>query len=417
MDALLDTIEQLQGAALSASEFEREILAARIEGYSPLDLDALAAAGEVAWVGVEPLGERDGRIALYLADSLGHLWRPPPLAEGDLPQRERRLVELLRARGASFFAELHAASGGGYPGQTLDALWDLVFKGLLTNDLFLPLRAFAREKETRHRRPEAPGSFRSRREAPPSSEGRWSLVESRAAKRGTDTAFGAALAQQLLARYGVVTRDLASAEAIPGGFGAVYEVLKAMEEGGRIRRGLFASQVGALQFALPAAVDLLRALRDDPEKPEAVTLAATDPANAWGAMLKWPALDGEAGARPSRSIGAHVVLVNGALAAYAGRGGRQLLAFLPADEPERSRTAGAIAEQLARLAQTSRKGFELDTIDGLAARSHALAPFLSAAGFSAGPRGLHWLRRGWVAAPGPATDGDLEDEGASEPLH
>ncbi len=417
MNALLDTIEQLQGAALSASEFEREVLAARIEGYSPLDLDSLAAAGEVVWVGVEPLGERDGRIALYLTDSLRRLFRPPPLTEGALTVRERQLVEVLRARGASFFGELHAASGGGYPGQTLDALWGLAFKGLLTNDLFLPLRAFARERETRRvRRPEAPGSFRSRRETPPSAEGRWSLVESRVDPRNSDTALGAALAQQLLARYGVVTRELASAEAIPGGFGAVYQVLKAMEEGGRVRRGLFASQVGALQFALPPAVDLLRALRDDPDTPEAVTLAATDPANAWGAVLRWPALDGEAGARPSRSTGAHVVLVNGALAAYAGRGGRHLHAFLPEDEPERSRTAGAVAEQLARLARSSRRGFELDTIDGRAARSHALAPFLSAVGFSAGPRGMHWLRRGWIAALAPASEA-LEDEGASEPLH
>jgi ATP-dependent Lhr-like helicase len=406
MDALLDAIEQLQGAALAASEFEREVLAARVEGYSPLDLDALAAAGEVAWVGLEPLGEKDGRIALYLPDQLPRLWRPPPSSPRDLTERERRLLELLRARGASFFSDLHAAAGGGYPGQTVDALWDLAFKGLVTNDLFLPLRAFTRPKEARTaRRPGAPGAFRSRREAPPSAEGRWSLVEARADQAGSDTLYLTSVAQQLLARYGVVVRELPSAESVPGGFGALYAVFRALEEGGKIRRGLFASELGALQFALPPAVDLLRALREDPDEPEVVTLSAADPANAYGAALKWPPVEGAggtAGGRLARAAGAHVILVNGALAAYAGRGGRQVYAFLPAEEPERTRTARAIASALARLAQGSRAGFELDAIDGMAPRAHPLATHLTAAGFSAGPRGFHWLRRAWEAAAGSA---------------
>jgi ATP-dependent Lhr-like helicase len=402
MDALLDAIEQLQGAPLTASEFEREVLAARLDGYSPLDLDALAAAGEVAWVGIEPLGESDGRIALYLPDQLPRLWRPPPVSPGELTERERRLLELLRARGASFFSDLHAAAGGGYPGQTVDALWDLAFRGLVTNDLFLPLRAFTRPKEARTaRRAGAPGAFRSRREAPPSAEGRWSLVEARAAQAGSDTLYLTSVAQQLLARYGVVVRELPSAESVPGGFGALYEIFRALEEGGRIRRGLFASELGALQFALPPAVDLLRSLREDPDEPEVVTLSAADPANAYGAVLKWPAVEGAggtAGGRLARAAGAHVILVNGALAAYAGRGGRQVYAFLPAAEPERTRTARAIASALARLAQGSRTGFELDAIDGMAPRAHPLAPHLAAAGFSAGPLGFHWLRRAWEAA-------------------
>lgn len=192
---------------------------------------------------------------------------------------------------------------------------------------------------------------------------------------------------------------------VPVAGDALYEVFKALEGDGRIRRGLFASELGALQFALPPAVDLLRALREDPDEPEVVTLSAADPANAYGAALKWPPVEGAggtAGGRLARAAGAHVILVNGALVAYAGRGGRQVYAFLPAEEPERTRTARAIASALARLAQGSRAGFELDAIDGMAPRAHPLATHLTAAGFSAGPRGFHWLRRAWEAAAGSA---------------
>ena len=288
---------------------------------------------------------------------------------------------------------MHAAAGGGYPGGTLGAIWDLVFKGLVTNDLLLPLRAFCRTKELRGRRlPVGPGGFRSRREAPLSGEGRWSLVESRLCERGSDTAFGTAVAQQLLARYGLVTREVPLSESVTGGFSGVYAVLRAMEEGGRIRRGLFVADLGAAQFALPPVVDLLRSLRDEPDEPEIVTLSAADPANAWGALAAWPAL--EAGvARASRSVGAKVVLVNGALAAYIGRGGRQIFAWLPPDEPERSRFARAVAGQLAQVAARSRSGFEVEDINSGPARAHPLAPFLESAGFQAGPSSFYWLRR------------------------
>jgi ATP-dependent Lhr-like helicase len=242
--------------------------------------------------------------------------------------------------------------------------------------------------------PQVPGSFRSRREAPPSAEGRWSLVESRIGKPASDTAFAKATAEQLLSRYGVVTREVALSESVPGGFGAIYPVFKALEEGGRIRRGLFVSGVGALQFVSPAAVELLRSLRDDPESPEIVSLCAADPANAFGTLLPWPGRQsgGEHERGPSRSIGAHLVLVNGALAAYLGRGGRQAFSFLPSDEPERSRAAKAIAAQFAQIAARSRSGFELEEIDGAPARTHPLSSFLVEAGFTAGPRSFVWLQ-------------------------
>ena len=406
LDALLDTIENLQGAPLPASIFESEILAARIEGYTPTDLDALTGAGEVVWRGVEPLGERDGRIALYLTDHLARLWRTSPepkLREGgpDVSPIERAIVDHLRRQGASFFAAIHEAAGNGYPGETVDALWDLVWKGLLTNDTFHALRAFTRPPERRPRKPAGRARpFRSRRVAPPSAEGRWSLLADRAGGRVSDTEWSTATAQQLLSRYGVLTREVAAAEGIVGGFGAVYDVLKALEDAGRIRRGYFVGGVGATQFALPAALELLRSLRDVPDEAEVVVLAATDPANPYGTTLKWPsawAADAEpdiAGRGPTRSVGALVVLVNGALAAYIPRGGRQLLVFLPEDEPARSTTSRALAERLALMARDEgRGGLLVGEINGRPAADHPLAPSLIEAGFTPSAMGLQMRRR------------------------
>ena len=185
------------------------------------------------------------------------------------------------------------------------------------------------------------------------------------------TEWSTATAQQLLARYGVLTREVAAAEGISGGFSAVYDVLKAMEDAGRIRRGYFVGGVGATQFALPAALELMRSLREPPEDAETVVLAATDPANPYGTMLKWPAAgeaDGTGGRGPTRTVGSLVVLVNGSLAAYISRGGRQLLVFLPEDEPARSIVGRALASRLARLARAEegRGGLLIAEINGIA---------------------------------------------------
>jgi ATP-dependent helicase Lhr and Lhr-like helicase len=285
-DGLLDVIEQIQGAPLAASLLEREVLPARVEGYRPSDLDLLCGAGEVAWVGVGALGERDGRIALYLTDHLARLL--PPAAEGgDLDGRDRLILEHLRREGASFFPAIHQACGGGYPGETVAAIWGLAWRGLVTNDTVQALRAFT-TPEVRHRRRDPALAFRSRRLTPPTAEGRWGLVETRIGARPSPTEWAAAVARQLLARHGVLTREAVTVETLPGGFSAVYGVLKAMEEAGRIRRGYFVGGLGATQFALPAAVDLLRSVRDEPENAQTVCLAATDPANPYGAILAWP---------------------------------------------------------------------------------------------------------------------------------
>ncbi len=309
-DALLDAIEQLQGAPLPASILETEILPARIDIYDPADLDAVTAAGEVVWVGVESLGERDGRVALYLADHLPRLLPPRGPAprrrtrSPDLSERETAILDVLRDRGASFFGPLHDAVGGGYPAETVDALWNLVWQGLITNDTFHALRAFTRSRAPRRRvkgRHVEVTAFRSRRLAPPSAEGRWTLVPHDVARRlqasarsakavalHDTTKWAAAVTQQLLARHGVVTREAVAADGVAGGFGIVYPVLKGMEETGRIRRGYFVAGLGATQFAMPGALDLLRSLRDAPDDAEIAILAATDPANPYGAALKWP---------------------------------------------------------------------------------------------------------------------------------
>jgi ATP-dependent Lhr-like helicase len=395
LDALLDAIENLQGMPMAASIFESEILAARVDGYSPSDLDALCAAGEVVWCGIESVGERDGRLALYLTDHLPRLRLLPKDVEA--AGIERAILDHLEREGASFFAALHRAAGDGYPAETVDALWNLVWKGLITNDTFHAVRAFTRAPE---RRPRKTGSraFRTRRVSPPSAEGRWSLVAQRIGKPVSPTEWSTSVAQQLLSRYGVLTREVAGAEGIFGGFSAVYDVLKALEDAGRIRRGYFVGGVGATQFALPAALELMRSLRDDPDDPEVVLLAATDPANPFGTMLKWPDMGAEgAGRGATRTVGAHVILVNGHLAAYISKGGRQMLAWLPEDEPQRSAIARPLARQLAAMARLG--GLIIAEVSGIPAGDHLLAPFLVEAGFN--PSAMGFMMRREPAAPKP----------------
>ncbi|MBI1875236.1 MAG: DEAD/DEAH box helicase [Acidobacteria bacterium] len=395
-DALLDAVHSLQGSAVPASVLESEILPARVEGYTPSDLDALAAAGEVVWCGVEPLGDRDGRVTLYLADHVETLRRR---SEQSAPasDRDARIVRALERQGASFFGDLHHACGGGFPAETVAALWRLVWNGFVTNDTFHALRAFVQgEARPRHRRssrdPGAP-SVTSRRAIPPAAEGRWSLIGARAAAASiTATEWSAATAAQLLTRYGLVTREVAAAEGLPGGFSAIYDVLRRMEERGRARRGYFVEGIAAVQFGLPAAVDLLRSLRPLPDQPEVAVLAATDPANPYGTFLKWPAPDsGDPSSGPSfaRATGASVMLVNGALAAYSRRTNPQLWTFLPEGEPERTTTARAIASRLAELARSAEGGVLISAINGAPAPGHPLAPFLRAAGFVASALGYH----------------------------
>jgi ATP-dependent Lhr-like helicase len=382
LEALLDAIETIQGYPLPASILETEILSARISEYRPGDLDVLSAAGEIVWVGLEAVGERDGRIALYLTDRLSLLH---PLAETPASP----IVDFLRAHGASFFAQIHA-SVGGFPNELIDQIWDLVWRGVLTNDTFQALRAFTRGKTDQRRIAAARASYRSRREAPATTQGRWSLVESLVAKC-SKTERANALAHQLLSRYGVVVREVAAVESIEGGFSAVYPILKAMEEAGRVRRGYFVAGLGATQFASAGALDLLRSLRDTPDDPEVILLAATDPANPYGALVSWP----ESGLQ--RAAGASVILVNGALAAYLGRGDRQLSVFLPEAEPERGMVARSIATTLATmLTEGNRRALLITNVNDEPAARSPLAPYLAEAGFASTGMGYQ-LRRNFAS--------------------
>jgi ATP-dependent Lhr-like helicase len=433
LDALLDAIENLQGAPLPASLLETDILPARILGYKSADLDTLIAAGEVVWVGLEPLGERDGRVGLYLAERLRALWPVRQIIAGTkqqvlrsaqddksideaLSEREVQIVEYLQRNGASFFQPLHDGVGGGYPGETLEALWSLVWRGLLTNDALHALRAYCERpassgRGVKARRPHNQAGFRSRRTTPPTAQGRWSLNaaafdETRATAAG-QTEWSHAIAQQLLTRYGVVFRETAHAENLPGGFSAVYDVLKALEESGRVRRGYFAADLGATQFAMPAAVDLLRSLRTGNENvSEVVMLAATDPANPYGSLLRWPAAP-EEGSSLTRSVGARVVLVDGALTCYIRRGNPNLQVLLPEEEPQRSQTARSLAEflvaQVQRLeadgGERGRGGMLITQVNGVPVVEHPLARFLLDAGFQPGAMGFN-VRRGLPGLPG-----------------
>jgi ATP-dependent Lhr-like helicase len=400
LDALLSAIEQLQGAAIPASVLEREVFPARVEGYKTSDLDTLAAAGEIIWRGLEPLGQSDGRVAIYLTDQYRLLAPPAVETEGELPAKVRTL---LAQRGALFWSDLSRETGG-FPAELANILWAMVWSGEVTNDTFAPLRAITRKqakKSGSNRRMEAGfrgRSFRSRRAGPPGTEGRWSLLP--AERQGTETERAAALAATLLERHGVLTREAVAGENLPGGFTAVYSVLRAMEEAGRVRRGYFVAGLGATQFAVPGAEDRLRSVRERPEESSVLVLAATDPANPYGTALPWPQGQVAEGAaetttvgRPQRAAGAQVILLDGALIAYAGRTERNLLTFLPPDEPERSEAARSIARALSTLVEDGRRRVVLiDRVDGVEPSKSVLGKYLSESGFTESSRG--YFKRG-----------------------
>ncbi len=423
LDALLDAIESLQGAPLAASLMESSILPVRVAGYDPSQLDTLIAAGEVIWTGVEPLGSRDGRVALYLADKASLLSNPRPQSE-PLSEREETILAFLGASGASFFEPLHQAVGSGFPGDSIEALWSLVWRGLVTNDSLHALRAYIAPPESSrpHRVTHTGVVFRSRRTTPPEAQGRWSLVL-RTATQYSATERSHALALQLLHRYGVLMREHASAENIPGGFSAVYDVLKALEESGRIRRGYFVAGLGATQFALPAALDLLRRLRSTPnaDKDEFVQIAAADPANPYGSVLPWSAppaesQDSESAPRIlTRASYAEVILRNGELVAWLRRDNPNALLFLPVEEPDRTHVAASLAHFLfargqQRLQAGERSAMLISTVNGVPVGSHTFASFLLDAGFHSGPLGMNIRRIPSLAAHSHTQAGQVTEE-------
>lgn len=329
MDALIDAIGRLQGVALVASALDADILPARVRGYRPAMIDELCTAGELMWVGAGSIGARDGRVRLVWADQAETL-----LAAYDTPESPRGAVHdalriALRGHGASFWQALRSRVAGFSDSEVLAALWDLVWAGEVTNDSLAPLRATlagAGAGRTRELRAGRRGSsrrgahvLRPRRgvvaaHTPPTASGRWSLVAGDAPVGIDDSTVSNvstvstealhAVAMQLLERHGVVTREAVLAEGVRNGFAGVYGVMRRLEERGTVRRGYFVDGLGAAQFAVPGAVDRLRATDAGAE---VVTLAATDPAQPYGAAIDWP----ESTGRAQRQADAIVVMADG----------------------------------------------------------------------------------------------------------
>lgn len=394
---LRGALERLEGAALPVRALLRDILPARVRGFEPSDLDLLLASGELVWRGVEPqLG--GGRIALYFRDRFEQLAPVPTPASGALAARIRAV---LAERGAVFFFELTKLVQA-FPPDVLEALWDLVWAGEVTNDTLAPLRSRATGGEPDRKRGVRVSKIL------PGSEGRWTLLQY---GEVSPTERRMALVSSLLARHGVLVREALKAESIEGGFSAIYEVLRAMEDAGRVRRGYFVEGLGATQFAQGGAEELLRAERsDEPSAEEARLLAATDPASPWGAALAWPERDGVR-ARPMRADGANVVLGgDGRLLAWLGRKERTMLTFFAADPRALERDAALTAEALARsLGRRERTAYLIAAVDGEDVARSPLGRALLASGFSATSRG--YLKRAVKRAAEPEqADDTLDDE-------
>ena len=348
---LQEVLLQMEGLPLPLSDLEGRMLTARVPGYTPGMLDELLANGTWVWIGQSALGTKDGVVALHRREGLDQRREAPPrdmesLSE-DLSDSARSVFTVLTERGACFYTELRNAQRALSESDLDAALWELVWAGLVTNDTLDPLR----------RRGAGRGSARrpSRRRPGRTSGvgatvgGRWSLVANLFFEVASATERAHARAVELLERHGVVTRETVAAESIPGGFSAIYPVLREMEEAGRIRRGYFVEGLGGAQFALPGAVDRLRAARRPEEEPRAGVLAAQDPAQPFGSVLSWPETRlGTKGLR--RTVGASVVTVEGELVAYAGAKGRSITTTPLVLEPR----LGIVALQALRAALRGR---------------------------------------------------------------
>ncbi|MEZ4267465.1 MAG: DEAD/DEAH box helicase [Myxococcota bacterium] len=383
-ERLLAAIGQLEGLPVSFRDLEELMLPARVGDFQPRMLDELGALGQLLWVGQGALGPKDGRVALYRRERVALLLDAPAPWEPPTPLHAA-LMAHLEARGACFFHELHLAcvrAGGDVrEKEVLEALWDLVWAGLLTNDTFQPLRALGGRASASTKRP---GPQRAAL-----AGGRWSLVSEQLGTPPSATERVHAKAVALLERHGVLTREVATSEPLTGGFSGIYKVLRAMEESGRIRRGYFVEGLGGAQFAWPGAVDRLRSARlahdARTEAETAIVLAATDPACPFGVTLPWPDTAADGG-RPRRAPGARVVVVAGEPVAFAERAFKSLTTFNALTAPGR---IALLVDAVRPLARHRRgRALRVETIDGQPARQSPLADSLRAAGFTGDHKGL-----------------------------
>ena len=367
--SLREALVPLQGLALPVSLWEAEVLRRRVRDYRPEQLDQLCACGELVWVGAGL-----DRVAVYFREDAPLLGPPPATAAPSGAAHDA--IRSALAGGALFWEGLLAAAG--LDAETaLPALWELVWSGEVTNDAWAPLRAERRYQAPRPER-RARRFSRTRARRPVATQGRWSLAAELFAGGEPDRR---ALAELLLERYGVVTRDAVRAEGVPGGYGAVYGELRALETLGSCRRGYFVEGLGGAQFALGAAVERLRELRPrEGEEPGALVLAACDPAQPYGAVLPWPK---RSGARAARVAGAHVVLLGGAAALFVERGGRSLV---PLREPAEAWLRPALAALVAFVKAGGTRRLAVERFDGEPVAETDVMPLLVEAGFLAGPR-------------------------------
>jgi ATP-dependent helicase Lhr and Lhr-like helicase len=363
---LREALVPLQALSLPVALWEAEVLPRRVPGYRPEHLDALTAGGEVVWVGAGP-----DRVALYFREDASVLGQVPaaPRPEGEDHDKIRAALG-----SALFFDELLAATGL-EEAVALPALWDLVWAGEVTNDAWTPLRASRRFGQPKQER--RPRRFSRRRAlGATATAGRWSRTE-RLFSGAPDRR---ALAELLLERQGIVTRDGVRGEGIPGGYGAVYADLRALETLGLCRRGYFVEGLGGAQFALGGAVERIRELRERGDDADTLVLAAADPAQPYGAALPWPK---RAGARAARVAGAYVVSLGGEPVLYVERGGRSLV---PLRDPDESWLRPALAALVAHVRGGGAKRLAVERFDGEPVAESDAMPLLVEAGFLAGPR-------------------------------
>ena len=392
VDRLREALVPLQAMALPAEVWERDVLPRRVGAYSPAWIDQLCASGELVWVGAGALGRNSGRVALYFREDAPALGPPSDRRAAEAPTEPRHSAVRERlATGACFFTDL-LIDVDLAPEEIQESLWDLVWSGMVTNDAFGPLRA-PRLTLARGQRSLAAGGGASRRAGrfasrrrPRSAaqlQGRWSLTEPLFRGQADPSTRRRALAELLLERYGILTREQVLAEGIAGGFSAIYPELSQLETLGVARRGYFVEGLGGAQFALPGAVERLRGLPDDDPAP--VGLSAVDPAQPYAAALAWPPAERDRSLRPARVAGAYVVLTGGAPVLYLERGGRALQTLVPAGDPRVEPALGALVAHV-RSGRSRRIG--LEKVDNESAMSSQLAPLLVRLGFQEGPRRL-----------------------------
>jgi len=383
VDRLRELLVPLQGVALEAKVWERDVLPRRLGAYSPAWIDQLCASGELVWVGAGSLGRSSGRVSLLFREDARWLGAPPLKGEPPDGPLHGRIRERL-TRGAAFWTDLLADLDEVEPLELQEALWDLVWAGEITNDAFAPLRA-PRLSLAKPGREPGRRFARRRRPGAPQVQGRWSLTAPLFADAPAHGPRMRAIAELMLERYGIVTRETVLAEGVPGGFSALYGELSNLETLGTARRGYFVEGLGGAQFGLSAAIERLRTMRtDEPAGP--LVLAATDPANPFGATLPWPGRErGSAGRRPARAAGAYVVSLDAEPVLYVERGGKALLPLRDPDEAWLRPALEALADAV-RRGRVPRLG--LERFDGEAVVGSEVGELLIELGFRQSPRRL-----------------------------